>query len=58
MNDTTVSVKSTPATLKAVADYFRKPGETLKGFSDEWKALPDKDKNEIKEGLGNGSLTY
>jgi len=41
-----------------VADYFRKSGETLKGFTEEWKALSDADKDEIRLGLGNGTLTY
>jgi hypothetical protein len=47
------------ATIKDVADFFGKlPGQTLKGFSDEWKALSDEDKSQIKEGIGNGTLNY
>jgi len=57
MADATIAPKTT-ATLKQVADYFRKSGETLKGFTEEWKALSDADKDEIRLGLGNGTLTY
>jgi len=46
------------ATLKQVADYFRGPGETLKAFSEEWKALSDTDKEQLKEGIGNGTFSY
>jgi hypothetical protein len=47
------------ATMKTVKDYFgMKPGQTLKDFTAEWSALTDADKAQIKEGLGNGSLTY
>ena len=46
------------ATLKQVADFFRKDGETLSQFADEWKNLPDADKAQIKAGIGSGSLTY
>lgn len=46
------------ATIKQIADYFRMEGQTLTDFSKEWKALPEEDKNQLREGLGNGSLTY
>lgn len=46
------------ATLKQVTDYFRKEGQTLKGFTEEWKALSEEDKEQLKEGIGNGTLTY
>ena len=46
------------ATLKTIADYFKLPGETLKNFRDQWEALSDKDKEDLKNGLGNGTLTY
>jgi hypothetical protein len=47
------------ATIKAVADFFgRKPGQTLKDWSEEWKLLSETDKEQIKEGIGNGTLTY
>lgn len=58
MTETTVAVKSTPATLKAVTEFFRQPGESLKGFTEEWKALSDLDKEQIKNGLGDGTLNY
>jgi hypothetical protein len=46
------------ATIKQVYDFLKIPGDTLKGFSDQWKALPDADKAQIKEGIGDGTLTY
>lgn len=46
------------ATLKTVADYFKLPGETLKDFRAQWDALSDQDKTDLKNGLGDGTLTY
>ena len=49
------------ATLKQVSD-FMKTGDpardTLAKFRSEWQELPEKDKAEIKKGIGNGTLTY
>lgn len=44
--------------IKDVMDYFGKGEGGLKGFSDEWKALSEESKTQIKEGLENKSLTY
>lgn len=46
------------ATIKQIADFFRLEGETLSDFSAQWKALPDEDKAQLREGLGNGTLNY
>jgi hypothetical protein len=46
------------ATLKQVAEFFRQPGETLSKFAEEWKALSDTDKEQIKQGIGDGSFSY
>jgi len=47
------------ATMKVVMDFFgKKEGSSLKGFTDEWKALTDNDKAQIKAGLEDGTLTY
>ena len=46
------------ATLKQIAEFFRKDGETLTQFAAEWKALTDADKEQIKDGIGDGSLNY
>lgn len=46
------------ATLKTVADYFKQSGETLKDFRDQWERLTDQDKADLKQGLGDGSLSY
>lgn len=54
----TVTSPTAQATLKQVTDYFRLPGQTLKGFTEEWKALSEKDKEDLKNGIGNGTLTY
>lgn len=44
--------------IKAVADFFRKDGETLSDFSKQWKELSDKDKADLRNGIADGSLTY
>lgn len=46
------------ATLKDVMDYFKVEGDTLKSLRDEWVALSDEDKRQIRAGIGNGSYTY
>lgn len=46
------------AKLSEIATFFRKPGESLSDFSKEWLALSDKDKEEIKKGFDDGSMTY
>ncbi len=58
MTETTTTVKASPATLKAVTEFFRQPGESLKGFTEEWKALSDTDKEQLKQGIGDGTLNY
>ena len=58
MTETTTIAKPAPATLKAVTEFFRQPGESLKGFTEEWKALSDTDKEQLKQGIGDGSYTY
>jgi hypothetical protein len=30
----------------------------IKGFQNEWKALSDEDKEQLKQGVGDGTLTY
>lgn len=43
-------------TLKAIKDFFGY--EKLSDFSADWKEVPVKDRDEIKAGLSDGSLTY
>lgn len=43
------------ATLKEIREYF---GMSMADFRAEWVPLPDKDKAELKAGIGNGSLSY
>lgn len=46
------------ATLKQISDFFKIPGYTLKEFKKDWESLTDQDKTDLKEGIGNGTLTY
>lgn len=46
------------ATIKDVQNALSIPGETLKSFADQWKSLSETDKEQIREGIGNGSMTY
>lgn len=45
------------ATVKDVKEFF---GMTLAEMKEEWikGGLSDEDKNQIQEGIGNGTLTY
>ena len=46
------------ASIKDVADAVKVPGESLSAFSKQWRELSDKDKEDLKTGVGNGSMTY
>ena len=46
------------ATLKDVMAFLRKDNETITEFSKEWKSLSEQDKQDLKQGIGNGTLTY
>lgn len=46
------------ASLRDVAAYFRRDGETLSHFSAEWKALTEQDRHDLRAGIGNGTFTY
>lgn len=46
------------ATIKQVTDYFRREGQTLKEWTAEWNQLSEEEKAQLKEGIGNGTLTY
>lgn len=41
--------------VKVIRDYF---GMTSAEMIKEWKALPDEAKEQIRNGILNGSLTY
>lgn len=43
------------ATLKDIMKFF---GMTSQDFTKEWKRLPEKDRKELKAGIGDGTLTY
>lgn len=44
------------ATLGQVKDFFGYP--TLSAFSADWKQLPEKDRAQLRAGIGDGSLNY
>lgn len=54
------------ATIKQVADFFKigdgkvstDPRNSLTAFSKEWKELSDDEKTQLKQGIGDGTLTY
>lgn len=50
--------KGSRPTLLDIKNYFRKDGDTLSGFRNEWQALTEEDKEQIKSGFENGSMTY
>ena len=43
---------------KAPENEFRPSPGTLTTFREEWKALSETDKNQLEEGIANGTLTY
>ncbi len=48
-------------TIKDVADFFRTgipERDTLKIFRQEWENLSEKDKSDLRSGIGDGTLTY
>jgi hypothetical protein len=42
--------------LKDLKEFFGY--EMLKDFAKDWKVLSDQDKEDIKEGVGNGTFNY
>lgn len=44
------------ATLKDIKDFFGY--SSLSAFSADWKQMPEQDREQIRTGIGNGSLTY
>lgn len=44
------------ATLVQVKDYFGYA--SLSAFSKDWKQLTEEDREQLKAGIGDGSLTY
>lgn len=50
------SLKPASPSLKDIKELFGYP--TLKAFSDDWKELTDQDKEQIRQGISNGTLTY
>jgi hypothetical protein len=47
--------KMAAANIKDVMNFFEIPIAT---FSKEWKELSDKDKADLREGIGDGTLSY
>lgn len=49
------------ATIKAVRDFFNEGSVrpmSVKEFSTEWNQLTEDEKEQIKTGIGNGTLNY
>ena len=46
---------ATEATVKEIMAFF---GMTPKDMIREWKPLSDKDKDELRKGISDGTLTY
>lgn len=46
------------ASIKDVADAVKAPGETLSDFSKEWRKLTPEDKEDLKKGVADGTMTY
>ena len=54
-------IAMTAATIKAVRDFFNEDSVrpmSVKEFSTEWNQLTEDEKEQIKTGIGNGTLTY
>lgn len=43
------------ATLKQVREFF---GLSVSEMTQAWKELSDKDKSDLKKGIGDGTLNY
>jgi pyruvate kinase len=43
------------ASIKDIKDYF---GLTMPQMKNEYTPMSDKDKDDLKTGIGNGTLTY
>lgn len=53
MSETAVVKTATPKEIKEFFGYAK-----LTEFSADWKALDDKSKAQIREGIGSGTFTY
>lgn len=47
-----------PGVATAMKYFGKKNGQNLKGFSEEWNALTDQDKDQLVNGIVDGSLDY
>jgi hypothetical protein len=45
-----------PATIRELMDFFG--FKTTSEFTPEWKNLTEKDKEQLKEGIGDGTFNY
>lgn len=52
--------EATAANIKQVREFFTHPDRplSLTEFKNDWGQMTDQDKDQIKNGIGNGSLTY
>lgn len=47
-----------PANMAEVFKFFAQNGYTMEKFRNDWRALTDQDKTDLRNGIGNGTLTY
>jgi uncharacterized protein YoxC len=50
--------KPKTASIKDVADAVKVPGESLSAFSKQWRELTPEDKEDLKKGVADGTMTY
>lgn len=47
-----------PAGLAQVQKFFATPDYNMAQFRSDWSKLSDADKTQLRQGLGDGTLTY
>jgi len=48
-----------PSTIKTLRDFFgKKEGQTLSDMANEFKELSTEEKQQLADGINNGSLNY
>lgn len=55
-----MNVDGKPANMAQVYHFLAEgqKGYTMSAFRTEWQALSDKDKNDLRNGIGDGTLSY
>jgi hypothetical protein len=58
MVENTENTENGMASLVDVKNFFEYPTGDLSAFRKDWQKFSEKDKEQIRLGIGNGSLTY